>query len=82
MSNKQRNRYLVRPGMTGLAQIKGRNKITWSEIMAYDLEYVAQVSLLLDLRILIETPKNLFSKKTNQDLGDQSIDSYKPNFDQ
>jgi len=82
MSYNQSRRYLVRPGMTGLAQIKGRNKITWSEIIAYDLEYVAKISFLLDLKILIKTPKNLFSRKANQDLGDQSIDNYNPNFDQ
>jgi lipopolysaccharide/colanic/teichoic acid biosynthesis glycosyltransferase len=68
--------------MTGLAQIRGRNKITWLEIIAYDLEYVAKISFLLDLKILIKTPKNLFSRKVNQDLGDQSIDNYNPNFDQ
>jgi lipopolysaccharide/colanic/teichoic acid biosynthesis glycosyltransferase len=82
MSHNQSRRYLVRPGMTGLAQIRGRNKITWLEIIAYDLEYVAKISFLLDLKILIKTPKNLFSRKANQDLGEQSIDSYNPNFDQ
>jgi lipopolysaccharide/colanic/teichoic acid biosynthesis glycosyltransferase len=82
MSHNQSRRYLVRPGMTGLAQIRGRNKITWLEIIAYDLEYVAKISFLLDLKILIKTPKNLFSRKANQDLGDQSIDNYNPNFDQ
>jgi lipopolysaccharide/colanic/teichoic acid biosynthesis glycosyltransferase len=82
MSHNQSRRYLVRPGMTGLAQIRGRNKITWLEIIAYDLEYVAKISFLLDLKILIKTPKNLFSRKVNQDLGDQSIDNYNPNFDQ
>ena len=82
MSYNQSRRYLVRPGMTGLAQIRGRNKITWLEIIAYDLEYVTKISFLLDLKILIKTPKNLFSRKANQDLGDQSIDNYNPNFDQ
>jgi lipopolysaccharide/colanic/teichoic acid biosynthesis glycosyltransferase len=82
MSYNQSRRYLVRPGMTGLAQIRGRNKITWSEKIKYDLEYVAKISFLSDLKILIKTPKNIFSRKPNQDLGDQSIDNYDPNFDQ
>ena len=48
-------RSVVKPGITGLAQINGRNAITWSSRTQIDLEYVAHKSLLLDLRILFQT---------------------------
>lgn len=52
---EQRRRHEVRPGITGLAQVRGRNAITWKEKFAYDVEYVDRCSLLLDLRIIAET---------------------------
>jgi len=47
-------RNLVKPGITGLAQINGRNAITWAERKQLDLEYVARQSLTLDLQILLK----------------------------
>jgi lipopolysaccharide/colanic/teichoic acid biosynthesis glycosyltransferase len=52
---RQRRRLLVRPGLTGLAQVRGRNAITWTERIEYDLEYVERQSLRLDLRLLCAT---------------------------
>jgi lipopolysaccharide/colanic/teichoic acid biosynthesis glycosyltransferase len=52
---KQRRRHDVRPGLTGLAQIHGRNQLTWEERFAYDVEYVDHLSLLLDLKIMFRT---------------------------
>jgi lipopolysaccharide/colanic/teichoic acid biosynthesis glycosyltransferase len=52
---RQRRRLLVRPGLTGLAQVRGRNAITWGERIEYDLDYVARQSLWLDLRLLVAT---------------------------
>ncbi|GGO21859.1 hypothetical protein GCM10010980_23400 [Corynebacterium marinum] len=54
-SSKQARRHEVRPGVTGLAQVRGRNKISWEERFRYDIEYVDQRSFLLDLRILFQT---------------------------
>lgn len=54
-SPAQRRRLEVQPGVTGLAQVRGRNAIGWSEKFAYDVEYVERASVLLDLRILAET---------------------------
>ncbi len=48
----QRQRLLVQPGLTGLAQVRGRSKLTFDEIVAYDLEYIRHQSLKLDLLIL------------------------------
>ncbi|NLC67989.1 MAG: sugar transferase [Clostridiaceae bacterium] len=46
---------LIRPGLTGLAQIKGRNAISWEEKFEYDIEYVDNMSFLLDLKIFALT---------------------------
>jgi lipopolysaccharide/colanic/teichoic acid biosynthesis glycosyltransferase len=54
-TDEQRHRHDVRPGITGLAQVRGRNALSWEQKFAYDLEYVRSRSLGLDLRILAET---------------------------
>jgi lipopolysaccharide/colanic/teichoic acid biosynthesis glycosyltransferase len=54
-SAEQRRRHLVRPGLTGLAQIGGRNALTWDEKFALDRRYVDQWSIALDLKILATT---------------------------
>ncbi len=51
----QRQRHNVRPGLTGLAQINGRNAITWEEKFAYDVEYVKHLTFAMDVRIFIGT---------------------------
>jgi lipopolysaccharide/colanic/teichoic acid biosynthesis glycosyltransferase len=52
---EQTRRHEVRPGITGLAQVYGRNAIGWDEKLAYDVSYVDRISLSLDLRILLRT---------------------------
>ncbi|MDG4766043.1 sugar transferase [Solwaraspora sp. WMMD406] len=51
----QARRHEVRPGITGLAQVRGRNELSWEDKFAYDIEYVDNRCLRLDLRILAET---------------------------
>jgi len=60
--SRQRRRLLVRPGITGLAQVKGRNSLPWPERIEYDLQYVENRSLLLNLRILLATVPVLFRR--------------------
>lgn len=54
-NDRQRRRHEVRPGVTGLAQVKGRNSISWEKKFEWDVRYVEHVSPLLDLRIIINT---------------------------
>jgi sugar transferase EpsL len=54
-TERERLRFTVPPGVTGLAQVRGRNHVSWDERLALDVEYVERWSLGLDLRLLFET---------------------------
>lgn len=56
----EKRRHNVRPGLTGLAQVSGRNAITWEERLAYDLKYVDNHSLIYDLKIIFRTIGKVF----------------------
>lgn len=56
----ERSRHLVRPGISGWAQVNGRNTLSWDEKFRYDVEYVNKISLRLDLKIFLMTLKKLF----------------------
>ncbi|MDX5339524.1 MAG: sugar transferase [Cyclobacteriaceae bacterium] len=62
-SEEQRRRHLVRPGVTGWAQINGRNAISWTQKFDYDIWYVDHVSFGLDLKILFVTLWNVLQGK-------------------
>lgn len=63
MTAEQRRRHDVRPGLTGLAQVNGRNNITWEEKMEYDLSYIDNgITLWGDIKILLRTVKKVLSK--------------------
>ena len=55
MSDEDKKRFDVLPGLTGLAQVNGNIQLSWPERFRYDLEYVAGYSLLMDVRILLKT---------------------------
>lgn len=66
-SPQQRRRHEVRPGVTGLAQVRGRNALSWDQKFEFDVTYVDSRSLVLDLRILFLTiGKVLFRQGINQ----------------
>ena len=56
-NKEQHRRHKVRPGLTGLAQVNGRNAISWEDKFKYDVEYVDNVTFLGDINIIIETVK-------------------------
>ena len=62
-SAEQKARHKVKPGITGLAQVNGRNNLDWGKRFEYDLYYVENLSLLLDIKILLKTMFNYFSSK-------------------
>ena len=59
----QRRRHEVRPGMTGWAQVNGRNAISWQQKFDYDVWYVDHVSLSLDIKILMRTIRKVFQRE-------------------
>ena len=65
LSNEQRQRHLVRPGMTGLWQVSGRSAITVREMLDLDLAYIRDASLMRDLRILLKTPAAVLIGKSS-----------------
>ncbi|WP_206445699.1 sugar transferase [Agrococcus sp. KRD186] len=60
-TDQQRVRLTVRPGLTGLAQVSGRNSLTWDEKIALDVEYCRNLTLKTDLRILLRTAHAILS---------------------
>lgn len=71
-------RHTVRPGITGLAQVNGRNNLSWNEKLNLDVEYVNNISFILDLKILFNTA---YSTLTSKDI---VVDSYlvEPDLDE
>ncbi|MFC1757554.1 sugar transferase [Planctomycetota bacterium] len=57
----QRNRFAVLPGLTGLWQVSGKNRLTFDQMIELDLEYIKRQSLLLDVRLLVRTPLALLT---------------------
>lgn len=62
-NSTQKKRHMVRPGLTGLAQINGRNAITWKKKFEYDVEYVTNISFLLDAKIIFKTIQKVFVRE-------------------
>lgn len=62
-SEEQRNRHNVRPGLTGLAQVCGRNAIPWNEKFRLDIRYIQHITLLSDLKILFLTVLVVFKRE-------------------
>ena len=79
MTEEQRMRHTAKPGLSGLAQVNGRNAISWEDKIDWDLKYIENVSFKEDLRIIFATVKKAFIKQegitqddmaTAEDLGD------------
>ena len=62
-NNEQRRRHEVRPGLTGLAQVNGRNAISWEEKFAYDVRYVDNVTFIKDCKIIAATAKKVIHRE-------------------
>ena len=62
-TKEERHRHDVRPGLTGLAQINGRNTLTWEEKFAFDIEYVKDITFIKDVQIIFKTVKKVFKRE-------------------
>lgn len=86
MTKEQRMRHTAKPGLSGLAQVNGRNAIKWEDKLDWDLKYIENVSLLEDLGIILKTVKTAFIKQegitdgdmaTAEDFGDYLLNNGK-----
>ena len=62
-TKREKTRHNVRPGITGLAQVNGRNNLSWNQRLEYDAIYVENISFVNDVKILLTTVKNVFARK-------------------
>lgn len=85
MTEEQRMRHTVKPGLSGLAQVNGRNAIGWEEKLKWDLRYIENISFLRDLKIILMTVLKAFIKRegiteenmaTAEDFGDYLLRSH------
>ena len=84
MTEEQRERHSVRPGLSGLAQVNGRNSISWENKLNYDLQYIKKITFLGDIKIVFQTVQKAFIKHeginkddmaTAEDFGDYLLRS-------
>lgn len=83
MTAEQRKRHSVRQGLTGLAQVNGRNSVTWEQKIAYDLAYIENITFLGDVKIILQTVRKVFVRDgisaegmdTAEDMGDYLLRS-------
>lgn len=61
-TEEERLRHTVRPGISGWAQVNGRNTIGWDKKLAYDVEYVKNLSLMMDIKVLFKTIHNVLAR--------------------
>lgn len=78
-NEEQGRRHDVRPGLTGLAQVNGRNAITWEEKFKYDIEYVKHVTFMNDCKIIFLTILRVFQKKGISSANSATMEEFKGN---
>lgn len=75
----QKRRHMVRPGITGWAQVNGRNAISWEQKFEYDVWYVDNISFILDMKILLLTIKKVFVREGISQEGEVTMQVFKGN---
>lgn len=78
-NEEQRHRHDVKPGLTGLAQINGRNVISWEEKFKYDLEYVKNITFIGDCKIILQTVIKVFQRTGISSATSVTMEEFKGN---
>ncbi len=76
-NERQARRHGVRPGITGWAQVNGRNTISWEQKFEYDVEYVEKCSFLLDIKIILMTIKKIFIREGISQEGNVTMEEFR-----
>lgn len=74
MSDQQRMRHTAKPGLSGLAQINGRNSVTWEEKIDWDLKYIENITFLGDVKLVLKTVQKVFMHGEKAEETDLSLD--------
>lgn len=72
-NEEQKKRHMVRPGLTGLAQVNGRNSISWEEKFRDDIFYTKNISLWLDIKIIFKTVKKVIKREGISEEGSATV---------
>lgn len=75
-NEEQKKRHLIKPGITGWAQVNGRNTITWAQKFIYDVYYVNNISFLLDAKIFLLTIKKVLKREGINTVGQATTESF------
>lgn len=75
-TEEERHRHDMRPGLTGLAQVKGRNALGWEERFAYDLEYVNHCTFLMDVSIILKTIGKVIKRSDILSGAEQTLENF------
>lgn len=75
-NSEQKHRHDVRPGLSGLAQVNGRNAITWEQKFKYDVEYVNNVTFLGDVKIILTTLKKAVKREGISQEGEATMEVF------
>jgi len=78
-SEEQRKRHSVKPGITGWAQVNGRNALTWKDKLALDVWYANHISFVLDIQILLKTVIKVFKREGITAEGQSTTTRFKGN---
>ena len=78
-NEQQHHRHDVRPGLTGLAQVNGRNLLSWQDKFNYDLEYVNNITLIGDIKIILKTVKNVIAHEGINGEGSSTVEYFNGN---
>lgn len=76
-NERQARRHEVRPGITGWAQVNGRNAISWEQKFEYDIEYVEKCSFFLDIKIIFMTIKKIFIREGISQEGNVTMEEFR-----
>lgn len=76
-NQQQKRRHEVRPGLSGLAQVNGRNAISWEDKFNLDVKYIDEVSFVIDIKIMIQTIKKVLIKEGISSNNSVTMDEYK-----
>lgn len=79
-NEEEKRRHDVRPGLTGLAQVNGRNMITWEEKFKLDIQYIKHITIINDMKIILKTLTKVFKREDISQENNATMEKFKRNI--